>query len=343
MSATVRLLGGAIAVLAFSIVAYGCGKEGQSGVRTSTDGAEQRSTAPRTLWGHPDLQGVWTANHEITVPIEKPDDPVNFTETEEPLPGFYGESAQEEAFEVADARGGPTGAGPGWWYEVTPSAGRTHQLIDPPDGKLPPLTPWAQEIVEALEAREQERRAAPTSYRDLGLMTRCLTQGMPGSMVPGGFMYNHGYEIVQTSESVAIRYEMVHDVRIISLDGRPPLGSSIRTWFGSSRGRWEEDTLVVETQNLNDETPVLGFRRGGAGPGINSEMRVIERFTLADADTLTFEATIDNPKVFTAPWTISIPLKRDNEYQIFEYACHEGNQAVENILKGALAEAEASR
>jgi hypothetical protein len=273
---------------------------------------------PRTAWGHPDLQGMWENSEEIGIPIEKPRGEVRKLVT------------QDDAFDEADKRGGPTGAGPRWWYETKPFNGRTYQLIDPPDGRLPPLTPWATEK----QAEARKNRGGPAdSYLSMGVATRCLTRGIPGSMVPGYFMYNAGYRFIQTPTQVIIQYEMIHDVRIIPLDGRPHPGPNIRTWFGDARGHWEGNTLVVETTNLNDSTPLLGS--GLSGPGTNEQTRVIERFTRITDGLIRFEATIDNPKVFTKPWTIAIPLKRDDSYQIFEYACHEGNKGVVTVLSGA--------
>jgi hypothetical protein len=287
--------------------------------------AEPGYTVLRTKWGHPDLQGTWENSEEIGIPIEKP-------ATTKIL------ANQEEAFEEADRRGGTTGAGPGWWYETKPSTAHTYQLIDPPDGKLPPLTPWAEQIKQEA-ARHQGK--SPSSYRDLPVSTRCLTRGVPGSMVPGYFMYNAGYQIMQTPQYVAIRYEMIHDIRVIPLDGRPHVGSDIRLWMGDSRGRWDGDTLVIETTNLNDSTPLLGFNSSVPGSviasGINEQAHVVEKFTRVNDRLITYVATIENPKIFTRAWTIAVPLNRDDSYTIFEYACHEGNKGVVNILTAARA------
>ena len=321
---SLALLGGAIGGFACAV------EPGEPSVSPEpAEGSASPFEVPRTSWGDPELAGTWQNNFDIGVPIERPEE-VEFIAT------------QEEYEEVADARGGATGAGPAWWYEGAPSIeGRTHLLIDPPDGRLPPLTSWAEEEMEAVRRERDARPEGALSYRDIGVTTRCLTRGVPGSMVPGYFMYNNGYEIVQAPGWVVVRYEMIHDVRIIPLDGRPPLGSDIRLWMGTARGRWEGDTLVVETTNLNDDTPLLGSRL--SVPGVNAETRVIERFTRTETDKVVYEVTIDNPKVFTRPWTVGLWLDRDNEYQIFEYACHEGNQGVENVLRGARAQIEAAR
>ena len=283
-------------------------------------GPDPGYTVPKTAWGHPDLQGIWENSEEIGIPIEKPRREVRMLAT------------QEEAFDEADKRGGPTGAGPGWWYETKPFNGRTYQLIDPSDGALPPMTPWAQ----ALRAERRKNRGGEyDSYLNIGLGTRCVTRGVPGSMVPGYFMYNAGYRVIQRPGAVIIQYEMIHDVRIIPIDDtRPRLSPKIRLWFGDARGHWEGDTLVVETTNLNDTTPLLGAG-DLQGHGVNEQTRVVEKFTRINQTLVRYEATIENPKVFTKKWTIAIPLKHAENYQIFEYACHEGNKGVANILKGA--------
>jgi len=279
------------------------------------------SMVKRTPWGHPDISGTWEDQDDVGVPLEKPDGEVKQIET------------QEEAFEVADARGGKTGAGPGWWYEVRPSS-RKYQLIDPADGKLPPLTAIAQERMAALAKKPASDPNNPRSFDELAVQTRCLSRGP--AMLPNGFQYNNAYEITQAPDYVAIRHEMVHDVRIVPLDGRPHVSPKIRLWLGDQRGHWEGDTLVVETTNLHDLSPIPG-RRGV--PGGNQNVVMTERFTRRQPDVLTYEITIKNPDVYAKPWTLSVPMKNDPKYQIFEYACHEGNQAVINIVRSSRAAA----
>jgi hypothetical protein len=297
---------------------------------------------PRTPWGHPDLQGQYTNRDEANTPLERPDQ-------------FRGRSAQEftaaelvdltkqrqaAAAKIAGGIGGAeTGAGPTHWYEHLQGNGsRPWLILDPPDGKLPPFTPQGarrEATFAALHnARNGEGRA--DSWEDRSLYDRCITRGLPGSMMPG--IYGNAYEIVQTSDAVAIRYEMIHETRIIPLDGRPRLSASIRHYLGDARGRWEGNTLVVETTNFTNKTHSAYNSR------YNSERyRLIERFTPTGSNRLQWEATVDDPDTWTRPWTFTMPLTRDNEQQVFEYACHEGNRGLEHILKGARADEGAAR
>jgi hypothetical protein len=153
-------------------------------------------------------------------------------------------------------------------------------------------------------------------------------------MIPAGFQYNNAYEITQAPDYVAIRHEMIHDIRVIPLDGRPHVNPKIRLWLGDARGHWEGDTLVVESTNFHPESPLPG-RRGVSVLGANEQAIMIERFTRRQPNVLMYEITMKNPKIYTKTWTLAVPMKRDPTYQIFEYACHEGNQAVINIVKGS--------
>ena len=168
-------------------------------------------------------------------------------------------------------------------------------------------------------------------------MERCITRGLPGTMLPGN--YNHNYNILQTPEYVAIYTEMIHDTRIIPVDGRPHIGSSVQQWLGDSRGHWEGDTLVVETTNFTDKVYEQRFSLMVWGTG--KHMRLIERFTRVDADTIDYQFTLTDPTTFARPWTAAIPMTR-LEGQMFEYACHEGNYAMGNMLRGARAEDKAA-
>ena len=167
---------------------------------------------------------------------------------------------------------------------------------------------------------------------DLSVYDRCMTRGVVGSMLPVG--YSAGNQILQAPGYVAIRNEMIHETRIVPVDGRPHLSPHIRTYMGDSRGRWEGDTLVVETTNFNGKT---GVGSNGRAIYTSEAVRLVERFTRVDADTLRYEVTIDDPKTWTRPWTVAFPLKRDPSYYLFEYACHEGNYGLRNILSGARA------
>ena len=283
-------------------------------------------SAPRTPWGDPDLQGFWT--NTTQTPLERPDnvDAGELLSTEE-------RAARDAAADVArEARGiepgtGETGSYNNFWVERGVRMARTSLIVDPPDGRLPPFT--AAETARR-PARESYRTRVPAGPEDRNLYERCISRGMPGTMMPG--FYNHNYQIFQAPGYVVILVEMVHDARIIPLDGRPHADPRIRQWLGDSRGRWEGDTLVVETTNF---IPVNGRALTVFGAGEATE--IVERFTRIDDGTLDYRVTVSDPTEYTAPWTASIPMA-SLDGLLYEYACHEGNYGLENILAGARAE-----
>jgi hypothetical protein len=277
-------------------------------------------TAARTPWGDPDLQGVWSI--ATITPFERPgalaDKQVLTAE----------EAAEIERTNLAtnnqDRRDGAgTDADVArayndfWWDRGTKvvSTRQTSLVVDPPDGRVPALTPEGQKRATERAARGYD------SWQDRSLWERCITRGLP--MIPGP--YNNNYQILQTPGYVVILHEMIHDARIIPLDGQPHIGRNIRQWFGDSRGKWEGDTLVVDTTNFTDKANYRGSTDG---------LHLIERFTRINADTVRYEFTIDDPTTFTRRWTTSIPMQHTDE-QIYEYACHEGNYGMVNLLSGA--------
>ena len=211
---------------------------------------------------------------------------------------------------------------------------RAWLLVDPADGKIPPTTPQAQQRATArTEARRTSGRGPADSAADRSLYDRCISRGLPGSMMPA--IYGSSYEIVQGPEVVAIVYEMVHETRVIPLDGRPHAGSAIRSYMGDARGRWDGDTLVVETTNIKDE---IAYRNASG-----ATLRLIERFTPMP-DGVEWSVTVDDPATWTRPWTFAMRLtKKDASQRPFEYACHEGNYGLRNILSAARAEEAAAR
>ena len=276
----------------------------------------------RTAWGDPDIQGIW--NNVTATRLERPADFAGREQlTAEESAQFSAELAQQRAEREAQPH---TGYAASIWFESSDllAGGRTSLLVDPPDGRLPPLTSVAARMAEVVA---EARRTSPAdTWWDRGPYERCVSRGLPGAMMPG--FYNHNYQILQTPGYVVILVEMIHDARIIPMDGRDHADDNIRQWLGDSRGRWEGDTLVVETTNL----PHLD-QRGVAVFGTSEQGRVIERFTRIDADTMDYRVTVDDPATFTAEWTASIPMRRI-EGPIFEYACHEGNYGLTNILAG---------
>ena len=299
--------------------------------------AQARYTPGKTPWGHPDISGDYTNKDEANTPLERPDefkgrDPRSFTQAE--LDELV-KKRQTQAAAIAGGIGGAeTGAGPTHWYEHLRGTGnRPWFITDPADGKLPPMTPQAlkhEAAVAALnDARNGEGRA--DSWLDRSTYDRCITRGLPGSMMPA--IYGNAYQILQTPDSVVIRYEMIHETRVIPLDGRPHVSKAIRGYLGDARGHWEGNTLVVETTNFTSRTHF------GYNNRYNSEsFTLTERFTPMAPGRLQWEVTFNDPQVWTRPFTLAMPLTRDDTQQIFEYACHEGNLGLEHILTAARAE-----
>ena len=322
-------------VVALAAVALSAEISGQGQAPAAPRKAAYR--APRTAWGQPDIHGDYTNKDEANTPLERPQqlagkDPSTFTEAD------LAQLAKERAAQAQQIAGGiggaETGAGPTHWYDHLGAKGsRPWFIIDPPDGRLPPMTPQAQrhEAAVALlnNARNGEGRA--DSPDDRSMYDRCITRGLPGSMMPA--IYGNAYQIVQAPDAIAIRYEMIHETRIIPLDGRPHVGAGVRELMGDARGHFEGDTLVVETTNFTGRTHF------GYNDRYNSEkLRLVERFTPIGSGRLNWEVTVNDPEVWTRPWTFAMTLTRDDSQPVFEYACHEGNYGLMHILHGARAE-----
>jgi len=287
---------------------------------------------PQTPWGTPDLQGTW--DFRTITPLQRPEDLGDKAFlTEEEAANLEQEAVDrdERLLHQAARRteaGGNVGAYNNFWMDRgTNIVGdrRTSLIVEPPNGRLPDVTEAGQ--ARAAAGRGSFRDALPESHVDLSNADRCLTGFNAGPPItPGG--YNQNMQLFQTPDHVVLLTEMVHTVRVVPLDGRPALDDSLRQWSGDSRGHWEGETLVVETTNFDAKR---GWR--GSTPG----MRLVERFTRVDADTLEYEFTVTDPDTWMAPWTVQLPMRR-NELQLFEYACHEGNYAMDAMLGGARAD-----
>jgi hypothetical protein len=287
----------------------------------------------RTPWGDPDLEGIWT-NATLT-PLQRPPELASkeFLTPEEAAQ--FQRSRIEQTNADRPLPPGQVGAYNDVFFERGTSivrSRRTSLVVDPPDGRIPALTPDAQKKVEARQKREAVSPA--DGPEDRWLTERCILFGATVPMLPEP--YNNNYRIIQSPGFVTILVEMNHDARIIPLDGRAHLASGIQQWTGDSRGRWEGTTLVVETTNLkfNHQS------RFGVGylNGLSDErLRVVERFTIADANTLTYRATVEDPSVFLRPWTVEVSMAR-TAGPLFEVGCHEGNYGMFNILSGHRAE-----
>ena len=288
-------------------------------------------TLPRTPDGQPDLQGIWT-NATIT-PLERPRALAGkafLTDAE--AAGLEKEIA-EQRVKLDTAGSLDSGSYNQFWYDAGTTVLSTRQtslVVDPPDGRVP--------VRPAAEARRDDYAArSADSYEFMSVWDRCITRGVPGGMFPAG--YNNAYQIVQTAEYVVIAYEMIHDARIIPLDNRPPLPAHMQFWMGDSRGHWEGDTLVIETRNFNNKGWITTSAASGRIKGIphTDRLHVVERLTRFSADLISYSATIDDPDIYTRPWTVAFPLTSEPDYRIYEYACHEGNNSIQNILRGARA------
>ena len=279
---------------------------------------------PRTSWGEPDLQGVWTGNSAHGIPLERPSDANDI-----------GALTAEEA----EARRERGTLGSIWGYErewrdttlgyvKTAPSTQVAMVVDPPDGRVPPMT---DEALAAIEARGRVNTSGVGMLAEgpeqLSLFVRCITRGVPGMMMPS--IYNNGLQIVQGPGNVAIQKEMIHETRVIPTEPRPALGDTLTSWLGDTRGRWEGDTLVVETRNFNGRSPYRG----------SSENLVLtERFTRVGETVLEYQFTMNDPTIWTSPWTGMFRFDKDDEqYELVEYACHEGNYGMTNILSGARA------
>ncbi len=291
---------------------------------------------PRTAWGAPDLQGVW--DFRTITPLERPEalgEQAFLTEEEaanleqeviERNVELAGRAARRTSVTESVDRGeeGAPGFYNNFWLDRgtrTVGTRRTSLVVDPPNGRLPELSPAGR---ERTTARRDYRLEHPAdSWLDRSAFDRCILGFNAGPPItPGG--YNQNLQVFQTPDHVVLITEMVHTVRVVPLDGRPSLPGHVRQWSGDSRGRWEGDTLVIETSHFNDQRRWRGTTRN---------MTLVERLTRVDGDTLAYEYTVDDPETWARPWTASIPMRRSDE-PLYEYACHEGNYSMPGILGG---------
>ena len=306
------------------------------GLAPGLAGAQDAEDVPRLPWGAPDLQGVW--DFRSLTPMQRPEELADREVfTAEQAADFAEETIRRRSRD-ADTSDRVVPYNDFWFDEGTSvTTDRTSLIVDPPDGRIPALTEEAQARQAALaEARSEVSAHEPTPggfVEDLGpggLQVRCIlgfNSGPP--MAPSA--YNNNVQVFQTEDTVVLFAEMNHNARVVPLDGRDALDDDIRLWTGDARGHWEGDTLVVTTTNFLRET---NFQRGAT----TRNLTLTERFTRVDPDTLRYDVTIDDPTVWTQPWTYSVPMRKNPE-PVYEYACHEGNYGLENILAGAVAEA----
>ena len=293
----------------------------------------------RTPWGDPDLTGNYTTKDEMNTPMERPDEFAG-RRIEDVTPQELAAvvaARQRNAVETAPfitgsrADGIAIGVPIHWLDHLEAVNSRPWLVIDPPDGKIPPRTEASRQRADPISGLDNTTlpgRSVSDSYTDRGIRDRCIAFSGP-NMVGG--VYGASYQILQTKEYVAIRYEMIHETRLIPIEGRgaarPHPASKIRSYYGDAIGRWEGDTLVVETTNFNDETNDRGARA--------ENLRLVERFTRTGPKKLELTVAVDDPSIYTRPWKYAILLTEDDGQPIFEYACHEGNYGLRNILAGA--------
>jgi hypothetical protein len=329
------------ALVAVTLASVVVSSQGQS-----APGGQAAYSPARTPWGDPDLQGVWPGTDMVGVPFERPERfGTRLYLTDAELKEREQQAAKQQELDVLEFDlqkppadivalgdvGGVTSPPPHWLERGVPSR-QSSLIVQPANGKMPGMTP---------EGAARQKSAGGTyakqtgfaSASELGPYDRCISRGVVGSMMP--VVYNNGNEIIQSPGFVAFRNEMIHEVRIIPLDGRQPLPAGMKSYMGSSRGHFEGNTLVVRTTNLNGKTGM----QGNGMMLIPSDALVLEeRFTPVAPNVLQYEVTIDDAKTWTAPWKVSFPLKRDPDYKIFEYACHEGNYAMRNTLSASRAD-----
>jgi len=339
------MIRGVRVLVAVMVVVVGAVATGVAQGPGPSSGTTSSYTPPKTPWGDPDLQGIWPGTDMVGVPFERPDQFGNrlyLTDAELKQREEQADKQKEldvlefdlqkppaEIVALGDV-GGVTSPPPHWLERGVPSR-QSSLIVEPANGKMPAMTP---------EGTARQKNAGGTyvkqtgfaSASELGPYDRCISRGVVGSMMP--VVYNNGNQIIQAPGYVAFRNEMIHEVRIIPLDGRAPLPGTMKSYMGSSRGHFEGNTLVVRTTNLNGRT---GMQGNGMMLIPSDSLVLEERFTPVSANVLQYEVTINDPKTWTAPWRVSFPLKRDPDYQIFEYACHEGNYAMRNTLSASRA------
>jgi hypothetical protein len=298
-------------------------------------GVKEGWQAPRTAWGHPDLAGAWTSDSVHGVPRERPTAQgtrMFVTEDEYKDRVAREEKTRQAAYNAAGANTG--GRDRALRGETTFRL--TSLIVSPANGRMPAITPFG-ESRRAPRDRGSFGDGPFNTFEDFTLYDRCITRGIVGSVMP--VPYGNGNVILQTPDEFVISYEMIHDTRVVPVNGRAHIASSLRQYLGDSRGSWQGDTLVVETTNFTDRTGV----QGGNGNGLrhSDAMRMVEHFTRIADDVLLYDMTMDDPKTYTKPWTVAIPLISPPGFKPLPYECHEGNGAIKYIMSAERAEDQA--
>lgn len=313
------ILGGAL------LLALASTAQAQQAVGTPPPRAEGWSV-PRTAWGDPDLRGSYPLDQIGRTPMQRrPEYGNRALMTDEEYRKALDAAAEVEA--GADREDANNQLGAGNWFEYGSALRQTALIVEPAEtGRIPPLTEEGKR--RQLGMRSSWNGRVFEGLQDFNALDRCITRGMPATMLP--FPYNNGVRLFQAPGYVVINHEMIHEQRIIPLDGRPQIAPEMGTWLGSSRGRFEGDALVVETTNFNGLSPmvIVGPSNGTAGIPTSTSMKIVEKFTPYDKDHLYYEAWVEDPVVLSAPFKIAFPWTRRDNYEPFEYACHEGNTLI---------------
>jgi hypothetical protein len=285
-------------------------------------------TPPKTPWGDPDLQGTWPLDELGRTPLQRPaqyGDRLYLTDDE------YKKAlaTAQEALKGAEKEEKENKLGAGHWFEGGVPLRQTSLIVEPRNGRLPPLTDKGKKLAATMKSSWTE--TVFDSPADFNSLDRCITRGMPASMIP--FPYNNGVRIFQAPGYVVIQLELIHETRIIPLDGSPHLPNRMDTWLGDSRGHFEGDTLVIDSSNFNGQPPMTIVSSRATTVPTSKQLHIVERLTPIDHDHIQYEATIEDPDILTAPWKMSFPWTRNDKYQFFEYACAEGNEQTANYIR----------
>ena len=326
----------ALGPVAAALVLAACSQSGSPPAEQQTAASSGQTGAwqhPRTEWGDPDLQGMWPIINLISTPFQR--DPKYGTRrylTDEEY------AATEQRLEAREKRYEEeiksNKMGMGHWAEAShhnEAARLTSLIYEPEDGRFPELTERGKELAAKMSSSWSGK--AFDKPTDFDTWDRCITRGLPSSMFP--FNYNNGIEIMQAPGYVIVRLEMIHETRVIPVDGRPALDPAVKQWMGESRGHWEGDTLVVETTNFNGVPGMTNVGIPGSPRGdtpTTTNLKITERFTRTGENSMDYTMHVEDPEVLTQPWTAGYPMERDPTYQFFEYACNEDNTAVRNYI-----------
>ena len=321
-------------VVAAAAASFAASLAAQSAAHSSPKADVRTWTPAKTPWGDPDLQGDYTNKYEYGTPFERPQEfegrrleDVTSRELEDVVKKRQADTLERAKFFGGDPEG-KIGNSAEFRdiYEVSKGS-RAWLVVDPPDGRIPPMTPEALARIARASVGSSFGSGPFDGPEDFSLWERCITRGFPGSMMPG--VYGNSYQIIQGQGFVGIRYEMIHETRVIRLDGRPHPSQGIRLEMGDARGHWEGHTLVVETTNFTERS---AYRNADA-----ATLRLVERFVPTAPGRIEWSMTVIDPSTWTRPWTFAMPLSMNSTERLMQYECHEGNQAVRNILSAARA------